>query len=94
MLTFRYSKQFPEGKIFDTEGIQHPRPPSELNGWFDCRSKIRVTQDELIEAIVKRELANQSSDRPLIEKELKKKNGKTAHFAAKDSTLIKVLDDK
>lgn len=94
MLTWRYNKEYPEGKLFDTEGIQHPRPPSELNGWFDCRSKIRVTQDELIDAVVRRELAKQSSDRPLIEKELKKKSGKIAHYGAKDETLIKILDDK
>lgn len=94
MLTFRYHRDFPEGKVFDTEGRQAPRPPSELNGWFDCRSKIHVTQDQLIEAVVKQELAKQSSDRPEIEKEYKRKTGQRAHYAAKDSTLIKVVDGK
>lgn len=93
MLTFRYSKEAPEGRLFDTEGRQHPFPPTELQGWFDCRSKIHVTQDQLIDAIVRRELAAQPSDRVELEAEFKKKTGDTPHFAARSETLVKVLDD-
>lgn len=92
--TFRYSKEFPEGKIFDTEGRQAPFPPSELNGWFDSPAKVHITREQLIDAVVRQELAKQSSDRPLLDRELRKKTGKQAHFAAKDETLIKVLDNK
>lgn len=93
MITFRYSKEFPEGKLFDTEGRQHPYPPSELSGWFDCRSKIHVTQDQLIEAIVRRELAAQPSDRLQLEAEFKDKTGAVPHAHASEKTLVKVLDD-
>jgi hypothetical protein len=52
-----------------------------------------MTQDELIERVVKDELAKHSSDRNLIEKEFEKKTGETPHFAAKEKTLVKVLDE-
>ncbi len=91
--TFRYSRECPEGRIFDTEGKVAPIPPSELSGWFDTPTKVHITQDELIEQVVKAELAKQSSDRAEIEKEYKKATGDTPHFAAKDDTLVKTLDD-
>ena len=94
MKTWRYSNEYPEGRIFDTEGREAPLPPSELNGWFDTPAKLHLTQDQLIEAVVKRELSKQSSDRPEIEKAVKRKKGLTPHFAAKDETLIKVVDGK
>ena len=94
MRTYRYSKEHPEGVVFDTTGRTAPLPPSELNGWFDTPAKLHITPDELIEAVVKKELAKQSSDRPEIESAVKRKTGKRAHFAAKDETLIKVVDGK
>ena len=93
--TFRYSKEWPEGKIFDTEGKEAPFPPSELNGWFDSPAKVHVTQDQLIDALVRRELASQPSDRNKLELEVKKKTkGEKFHFAAKEKTLINILDNK
>lgn len=92
MLTFRFSKECPQGRLFDTEGREHPYPPSELNGWFDCRSKIHVTQDQLIDAVVRAELATQSSDRPELEREFRAKTGATPAATAKSETLVKVLD--
>lgn len=92
MITFRYHKDFPQGKKFDTEGKQFPPVPSELNGWFDTPAKLHITQDEMIAAVVKQELASQSSDRAEIDREYTKKTGDVAHFAAKDETLVKVLD--
>lgn len=93
MLTFRYSKAHPDGKLFDTEGREAEYPPPELNGWFDCRSKIHVTQDELIDAYVRRTLAEQPSDRDELDAEFRKKTGDTPHFAAREETIVKVLDD-
>ena len=93
MRTFRYSKEHPEGMIFDTEGREAPYPPSELNGWFDCRSKVHVTQDQLIDAIVRRELAKQGSDRVELESEFTKKTGAVPHVLATEKTLINVLDE-
>ena len=94
MLTFRYHKDHPEGKIFDTEGRQHPLVPSEPNGWFDTPDKLHITQDQLIETIVRRELAAQDTHRAELEGEVKKKAGKRVHFASKDETLVKILDNK
>ncbi len=93
MRTFRYHRDHPEGVIFDTEGREAGYPPSELNGWFDCRSKIHVTQDQLIDAIVRKELANQSSDRPELEREFEKKTGARPAATAKSETLVGVLDN-
>lgn len=95
MLTWRYHKNYPLGKLFDTEGIQHPKPESELNGWFDTPAKLHITQDQLIDAIVRKELASQDTHRSELEGEVKKKTGaKKLHFATKDSTLVKILDNK
>ena len=93
MRTFRFSKEFPEGKVFDTTGETAPRPPSELSGWFDCRSKIQVTQDQLIDAIVRRELSTQDTHRIELEREFTKKTGATPSATSQDKTLIKVLDE-
>ena len=93
MLTFRYSKTCPEGRIFDTTGREHPHPPSELSGWFDCRSKIHLTQDQLIDAVVRAELAKQGSDRTELEREFERKTGDKPHVMAQEKTLVKVLDD-
>lgn len=93
MRTFRYSREFPQGKIFDTEGKVAPLPPSELQGWFDSPAKLSMTQDQVIEAIVKQELAKQSSDRPEMDIEFEKKTGEKAHFATSDRNVIAVLDD-
>lgn len=92
MITFRYHKDFPQGKKFDTEGRQFPVPPSELNGWFDTPAKLHITQDQLIAAVVKQELAKQGSDRTELDREFEKKTGEVPHFAAKEETLVKVLD--
>ena len=96
MITWMYHRDYPEGKLFDTEGRKYPQPPSELNGWFDTPAKLHITQDQLIEALVKRELAKQPSDRNELESEIRKKTkGKlTPHFASKDETLVKILDNK
>lgn len=94
MRTYRYSKEHPEGVIFDTTGRTAPVPPSELNGWFDTPAKLHITQDQLIEAVVKRELGKQDRDRSQLEKEYKEKTGRRPHSLAKDETLIKVIDGK
>lgn len=95
MRTFRFSKQCPEGKIFDTDpGNPDPYPPpTESQGWFDNPGRLRMTTDEVIEAAVKAELAKQNSDREKLEKEFEHKTGEIPHFASKDKTLTGVLDD-
>lgn len=101
MLTFRYSRAHPMGQLFDTEGREHPFPPSELNGWFDSPAKLHITTDQLIDAVVRQELAKQSSDRIPAERELLKKHrmeggGGNARPSAlvPDSKIIAALDDR
>lgn len=59
---------------------------------MDSPAKLHITQDELIDAIVRKELASKTSDRGELDKEYEKKTGDSPHFAAKDETLVKTLD--
>lgn len=95
MRTFRYSKEHPEGVIFDTEpGRPDPLVPPESSGWFDTPSKLVMTQDEVIASLVMTELKKQGDDRPLMEKEFQKKFGRKPHGRMSTENLIKALDDK
>ena len=89
MKSWYYHKEFPDGKLFDDSN-----PPSQLNGWFDTPAKLHITQDQLIEALVRKELATQTRDRGQLEREYKEKTGRRPHSLAKDETLIKVIDGK
>lgn len=86
--------EFPLGRVFDTE-TNKPDPyiGTAPFGSVDSPAKLNMTQDDLIEAIVRKEFAAQSQDRPKIDKEYEKATGDTPHFAAKEGTLIKTLDD-
>jgi hypothetical protein len=92
--TWRYHKDFPEGKIFDTEdGQQHPKVPHPSLGWVDSPAKLVMTQDDVIAAIVKQELAKQNTfDRPLMEAEHKKKYGHFPRSTMSDAELVRALD--
>ena len=94
MRTFRYSRQFPLGKIYDTEpGKADPHISTAPADAVDNPGKLLLTTDDIVEAAVKQELARQTPDRAELEAEFGKKTGEShVHFAAKDSTLIKVLD--
>lgn len=92
--TMLYHREFPLGRVFDTETNKpDPHVSKAPFGSVDSPDKVAMTQDELIEQVVKAELAKQSSDRSLIEKEYEKATGDTPHFAAKDTTLVNTLDD-
>ena len=94
-LTFRYHKDFPLGKIFDTEGIEAPKVPHESHGWVDTPAKLVVTEDDVIAAVVKQELAKQHEfDRPLMEKEHKKKYGHFPRATMSDEELVRALDQQ
>lgn len=93
---FLYRRDHPMGVIFDTE----PNQPDPLIphgwkslGWKDSPGDLKMTTDQLIESVVKEELAKQPPDRGRLETEFTDKTGDLPHFAAKDATLIKVLDD-
>lgn len=96
MRTFRYRRDHPMGVIFSTDGSDpgHERLPDgwKALGWSDTPVG-GMTRDELIEAVVREELAKQSKDKGRLEAEYERKTGDRPHFAAKEKTLISVLDD-
>ena len=92
---FLYHRKHPQGVIFDTlPGQPDPLIPDgwKALGWSDVPVG-GYTTDELIEAVVKEELAKQPKDRDRLEREYTDKTGDIPHFASKDKTLISVLDD-
>lgn len=92
---FLYHRKHPMGVIFDTlPGQPDPLIPDgwKALGWSDVPVG-GMTTDEVIEAAVKEELARQSPDKARLEAEYTDKTGDVPHFAAKEKTLISVLDD-
>lgn len=88
-----YHKLHPLGKVFDTErDMPDPPVPPKSDGWVDSPDKLQMTADQVVEAAVRQELAKQSSDRPLIDKEHKKKYGYEPRGVEADAKVIKALD--
>lgn len=88
-----HRKEFPMGRVFDTEPNKaDPHVSTAPFGCVDSPAKLHMTQDDVIDAIVRKELASQSAERTELEGEFTAKTGDVAHFAAKDETLVKVLD--
>jgi hypothetical protein len=88
-----HAKLFPLGRVYDTETNKpDPHISTAPWGWVDSPAKLAITEDEMIEVMVKKELASKIPERNELEKEYEKKTGDTPHFAAKDETLVKVLD--
>lgn len=96
MRTFRYRRDHPMGVIFSDDGSDpgHERLPDGWRalGWSDAPVG-GMTTDELIEAVVREELAKQPADKARLEAEYIDKTGDRPHFAARPATLISVLDD-
>ena len=97
-LTYMYSTQWPQGKLFDTEsGREHPLAPKQgqvLGGvvWYDSPHYLTMTQDQIVEAAVKQELAKQGEDRELLDKEHQKKFGHEPRGVESDERVEKALD--
>lgn len=93
---FYHRTEFPLGKIFDTE-TNKPDPYVDTAPWgtVDHPDKLSLSQDDLIEVMVKKELATHNTERSELEREFQKKTGTTdaIHFAAKEKTLVKTLDE-
>lgn len=96
MKTWRYHKDYPLGKVFNTEPYQpEPLVPPRSSGWVEDRAELQMTTDQFIESIVKEELAKQSSDRILAEKELRKKTRMEQGIDRRPSSLVpdkKIID--
>lgn len=84
------------GVIFSSDGSDpgHPILPDgwKALGWSDVPVG-GMTRDEVIDAVVREELAKQPKDKPRLEAEYERKTGDIPHFAASEKTLISVLDD-
>lgn len=88
-----YHKLHPLGRVFDTErDMPDPPVPPKSEGWVDSPAKLQLTTDQVVEAAVKEELEKQSSDRPLIDKEHKKKYGYEPRAVEGDERVVKALD--
>ena len=99
MRTFRYSKEFPQGKIFDTEpGREDPYPcPKHMQTvdgqmWYDSPSYLTMTTDDVVEAVVKQEMAKNSPERPKLDAEHRKKHGTELRQTTSDKKVEKSLD--
>jgi hypothetical protein len=94
MRTFRYHREVPEGKIFDTEpNMPDPQLPSnwESLGWKTDPGQLQMTQEDVVEAAVKAELARQDSDRPKMEREILKRTGMRVPATMSDKSAKKLL---
>ena len=95
MRTFRYAKEFPDGRIFDTEhGMPDPHLPSDWKsrGWVEHFGELKLTTEQIVEASVRQELAKQSSDRVALEKEYEKKTGEKASSLISDEAMVRAYN--
>lgn len=94
MRTMLYSREFPQGKVYDTEkGMPDPHVSTAPSDAVDSPAKLQLTSDQIVEAAVKAELAKQVRERPELEAEYEKKFGRRPSNLWKDETLIKKLDE-
>ena len=94
MRTFRYHRDVPEGKIFDTEPDKaDPQLPSnwEALGWKTDPGQLNMTKDDVVESAVRTELAKQDKDRPQMEREILKRTGMRVPATMSDKAAKKLL---
>jgi len=93
-----YHKDFPEGKIFDTEGIEAPYPPSLSSGWVEHRGELNMSTeqmtDRMVENAVREELRRQGEHRGELESEHKKKYGVAPDMRATNEEIANVMDNR
>lgn len=92
MRTWRYSKEFPLGKIFDTTGETAPKPPER--GWVEDRAMLDLSTDQIVEAAVRAELARQGPDRDKLDDEHRKKFGQDPHGLATNAEVENVMSNR
>lgn len=94
MRTFRYHRDFPLGKIFDTTGETAPVPPVG-NGWVEHRGELQhMTDDQIVEAAVREELRRQGPDRDKLDDEHRKKFGQDPHGLATNAEVENVMSNR
>lgn len=94
MRTWRYHRDFPEGRIFDTEpGKPDPLVPHKSLGWVENRGDLQMTTDQVVEAAVKQELAKQDSNRIGLEKEFKKMTGEQPSSLISDKAMTRAYNE-
>lgn len=69
--------------------MKDPQLPTNWKamGWVEHRSELQMTTDQIVEAAVKQELAQQSKDRPQLEREYEKKHGEKASSLISDAAI-------
>ena len=67
-----------------------PLVPPDGTGWYD--HPVGMTRDEIVEAVVKQELARQSSERHKLDKEHEKKFGFEPRAIEPDKNVEKAMD--
>ena len=100
MRTFMFSKKAPQGALFNTDP-GHPEPhPCPKHGqtvdgviWYDSPSYLTMSTDDVVEAVVKQELAKQSAERPEMDAEHRKKYGYEPAQMTPDSKVEEILDE-
>ena len=90
---FMYHREFPFGRVFDTEGISAPKPPAG-GGWTENRGELNLTEDEIVKAVVKETLKQQGYDRPLLDREHRKKFGEDPHGLATNKEVENVMSNR
>lgn len=99
MLTWRYHRNCPDGKIFDTEGRQHPYLPPASDGWVEHRGELGMSQfdrgQKMVENAVRAELAQQEKEgRDKLDAEHKEKYGFEPHPRATTEQVSNIMDNK
>lgn len=92
-MCYRYHKDFPFGKLFDTVGIEAPLPPKG-GGWVEWPNHLNITTDQVVEAAVRQELARQGPERDKLDDEHRKKFGEDPHGLATNAEVENVLSNK
>lgn len=98
MRTWRFHRDCPEGRIFDTTGVTAPRPPEDP-AWVDTPAKLDFrSKDEIVEAMIKsavgQELSAQGPHRRELEKEHEKKYGVEPSYRATNEEVANLMDNK
>lgn len=99
MRTWRFHRDCPEGRIFDTEpNMPDPLVPPDSAGWVDTPARLGMTReqaaDKMVENAVKAELAAQGKHRDELEREHKKKYGEAPDMRATNDEIANVMDNK
>lgn len=88
-----YHRDYPFGKLFDTEGVSYPKPPIG-GGWTENRGELNLTPDEIVKASVLEAIRQQGPDRYLLDLEHRRKFGEDPHGLATNAEVENVMSNR